>query len=303
MKRCTQLATWLGMVLLGLSALSPAAFGQGVLVWVNPPHPIPLPRPIPRPQPTPPPMSYKIKELDYHAKVVDQVAQVQVSQSFVNTGSAQMEVSFVFPLPYEGAIDRMTFMVDGKEYDAKILKAEEARRIYEGYVRQNKDPALLEWVGYGMFKTSVFPVPAGAERKVTLKFSQLLRKNNQLTDLLIPLSTAKYTSQPVEKLAINVSIETAAELKSVYSPTHAINVQRPDNKHATVKFEATNTIPTSDFRVLFDTVDGKLGASLISYRPDGNDEGFFLLLASPEVKAEKDERPAKTVIFVVDRSG
>ena len=136
-------------------------------------------------------MSYKIKELDYHAKVVDQVAQVQVSQSFVNTGSAQMEVSFVFPLPYDGAIDRMTFMVDGKEYDAKLLKKEDARRIYEGYVRQNQDPALLEWVGYGMFQTSVFPVPAGAERKVTLKFSQLLRKNHPLTDLFIPLSTGQ----------------------------------------------------------------------------------------------------------------
>ena len=303
MKRCTQLATWLGVVLLTLVVLSPAAFGQGVLVWVNPPHPIPLPRPIPRPTPTPPPMSYKIKELDYHAKVVDQVAQVQVSQSFVNTGSAQMEVCFVFPLPYEGAIDRMTFMVDGKEYDAKILKAEEARRIYEGYVRQNKDPALLEWVGYGMFKTSVFPVPAGAERKVTLKFSQLLRKNNQLTDLLIPLSTAKYTSQPVEKLAINVAVETSVEMKSVYSPTHAINVERSDNKHAVVKFEATNSVPTADFRLLFDTVDGKLGASVLSYRPDANDDGYYLLLASPEVKAENDEKPAKTVIFVVDRSG
>jgi Ca-activated chloride channel family protein len=311
MKRIAQLATWLGglgftrglgFMLLALAAASPA-FGQGVLVWVNPPHPIPLPRPIIRPQPTPPPMSYKIKELEYHAKVVDQVAQVQVTQSFVNTGSAQMEVSFVFPLPYDGAIDRMTFMVDGKEYDAKLLKKEDARRIYEGYVRRNQDPALLEWVGYGMFQTSVFPVPAGAERKVSLKFSQLLRKDHQLTDLMIPLSTAKYTSQPVEKLAINVSVESSIDLKSVYSPTHAINVQRPDNKHAIVKFEATNTVPTADFRLLFDTADGKLGASLLSYRPDANEDGFFLMLASPEVKAENDERPSKTVIFVVDRSG
>jgi Ca-activated chloride channel family protein len=197
----------------------------------------------------------------------------------------------------------MTFMVDGKEYDAKLLKKEDARRIYEGYVRRNQDPALLEWVGYGMFQTSVFPVPPGAERKVSLKFSQLLRKDHQLTDLFIPLSTAKYTSQPVEKLAINVNVESSIDLKSVYSPTHAINVERPDNKHAIVKFEATNTVPTADFRLLFDTADGKLGASLLSYRPDANEDGFFLMLASPEVKADNDERPAKTVIFVVDRSG
>jgi len=296
MKRVSLLAV------LGCFLLAGTAFGQGVLVVINPPHPIPLPRPIPRP-PSPPPMSYKIKELDYQAKVVDQVAQVAVTQSFVNTGSRQMEVSFVFPIPYEGAIERMTFMVDGKEYDAKLLPAKEARDIFESHVRKNQDPALLEWVGYGMFKTSVFPVPPGAERKVSLKFSQLLRKDRQLTDLIIPLSTAKYTSSPVEKLSIRAAIETSQELKNVYSPTHAVNVERPDNKHAVVKFEATNTVPTSDFRLLFDTADGQLGASVISYRPDTSDEGFFLMLASPQISQASDDRPAKTVVFVVDRSG
>ena len=298
MKRISLAA--LAFLLLGTAA----AFGQGVLIVIDPPHPVPLPRPIIRPRPAPPPpMSYKIKELDYHAKVVDQVAQVQVTQSFVNTGSAQMEVAFVFPIPYDGAIDRMTFMVDGKEYDAKLLAKDEARRIYEGYVRRNQDPALLEWVGYGMFQTSVFPVPPGAERKVSLKFSQLLRKDQKLTDLMIPLSTAKYTSSPVEKLSVNATIESSHEIKSVYSPTHAVNVQRPDNKHAIVKFEANHTVPTTDFRLLYDVNDGSLGASVISYRPDTSDEGYFLLLASPDIKATSDERPAKTVVFVVDRSG
>ena len=279
-----------------------AAYGQGVLIIVNPPHPVPLPRPVPRP-PSPPPMSYKIKELDYHAKVTDQVAQISVTQSFVNTGSRQMEVSFVFPIPHDGAIDRMTFMVDGKEYDAKLLDAKEARKTYEEHVRKSQDPALLEWVGYGMLQTSVFPVPPGAERKVSLKFSHLLRKDGKLTDLLIPLSTAKYTSAPVERLAIQVAIETAQELKSVYSPTHAVNVERPDSKHAVIKLEAKEIIPTTDFRLMFDTADGKLGASLVSYRPEAGDDGFFLLLASPEIKSEQTDRPAKTVIFVVDRSG
>jgi Ca-activated chloride channel homolog len=298
MKRIQTFA--LGLI---LSLLANVALGQGVIVVIDHPHPhpVPLPRPIPRPVPIP--ISYKIKELVYQAKVTDQVAQVQVSQSFVNTGSGQIEATFVFPLPYEGTVDRMTFMVDGKEIDAKILPAKQAREIYESYVRRNKDPALLEWIGYGMLKTSVFPIPPGAERKVTLKFSQLLKKTHQLTDLLIPLAAAKYTSQPLERLSIDASIESSIEIKSVYSPTHAANVQRPDNKHALVKFEATNVVPTADFRLLYDTADGKLGASLISYRPDANDEGYFLLLASPEVKTDSMERPAKTVIFVVDRSG
>lgn len=289
--------------LIASAAFSPgSAKAQGVLVVVNHPHPIPLPRPIPHP-PSPPTMSYKIKELDYAAKITDQVAQVSVTQSFVNTGSRQMEVSFMFPLPYDSAIDRMTFLVDGKEYEAKLLDAKEARKTYEEHVRKSQDPALLEWIGHGLLKTSVFPVPPGAERNVSLKFSQLLRKDGKLTDLIIPLSTAKYTSSPVEKLSIKAAIETTHELKNVYSPTHAVNVERPDSKHAVIKIEAKDIIPTTDFRLLFDTNDGKLGASVVTYKPEASEDGFFLLLASPEIKATSDDRPAKNVIFVVDRSG
>ena len=105
------------------------------------------------------------------------MAKVQVSQSFVNTGSRQMEVSFVFPLPYDGAIDRLTFLVDGKELTRQAARRKETRgEPYEEIVRKNSDPALLEWVGYGMFKTSVFPVPARREAERHASDSQLLRK-------------------------------------------------------------------------------------------------------------------------------
>ena len=146
-----------------------AARAQGLLIVVDPNEQVRLPRPIidlaaPHPCPMPPPpMSYNIKELDVQARLIDQVAQVQVSQTFVNTGSQPMEVAFVFPLPYDGAVDRMTLMIDGREYPAKLLDAKDARRMYEEIVRKNRDPALLEWMGTGLFRTSVFPVPAGAE--------------------------------------------------------------------------------------------------------------------------------------------
>src|SRR5690348_14523246 len=92
-----------------LALFASPLWAQGVLVIIDHPHPVPLPRPIiivpPRPTPEPP-MVYKIKELSMQARIADQIAQVQVSQSFVNTGSRQMEVCFMFPLPYDGAIDR-----------------------------------------------------------------------------------------------------------------------------------------------------------------------------------------------------
>lgn len=303
--RCYSLGT-LAIVLVALTSgsfLASTAMAQGVLI-IKSDQPVRLPRPILPPHPSPePPQSYKIKEIDVRASLVDQVAKVQVSQTFANTGSRPMEVSFIFPLPYDGAIDQLTLMVDGKEIPAKLLSKEEARKRYEEIVRQNRDPALLEWLGTGMFQTSVFPIPPGAERKLTLRYSQLCRQDHGLTDFLFPLSTARYTSHPVEKLTIELAIEATADIKNVYSPTHTADIKRPDAKHATVSFKAENSIPTSDFRLFYDAEAGKVGATLISFRPQKGDDGYFLLLASPEVKADSTERIAKTVVFVVDRSG
>jgi len=202
---CTRLSRWVTFVLFLLPALVRA---QGLLVVVDPTESVRLPRPIiiwpppsptPRPRPVPfpapePQVTYKVDSLEVNARIVDQVAKVEVSQSFENTGSRAMEVAFIFPLPYDGAIDRMTLMVDGREMPARLLSADDARREYENIVRKNRDPALLEWVGAGMFKTSVFPVPPGAKRTVSLHYSQLCRKQEGMTDFLFPLSTAKYTS-------------------------------------------------------------------------------------------------------------
>jgi len=268
-----------------------------------PPHPIPPPRP-PRPvPPPPPPQSYKIKELAVNATLQDQVAKVQLTQSFVNTGSRQMEVCFVFPLPYDGAIDRMTFMVDGKEYDAKLLDAKEARRIYEQHVRRNQDPALMEWMGTGMFKTSVFPVPAGAQRTVSLRYSQVCRKRNGLTELMFPLSTAKYTSHAVEKVSVRIAIDSQAKIKNIYSPSHSVDISRPGDRNAVVTFTRTNEVPTSDLVLMYDVGDAEIGASLLSYRPQADADGFFLLLLSPEIQGSKEKAIKKTALFVVDRSG
>jgi Ca-activated chloride channel family protein len=292
------------LALLGLLALPTFCSGQGILVDLRESHRYRIPRPIVRPQPRPTPDGpYAIKQLSVSARIADQVARVQVSQSFVNTGKQPIEVCFVFPLPYDGAVNQLTFMVDGKEYEAKLLGADEARRIYQSYVIRNQDPALMEWIGNGMFKTSVFPVPPGAERQVTLRYTQVCRATAGLSEFLFPLSTAKYTSQPVENVAIQVTIDSGVDLKNVYSPTHVVNIQRPTDRQATVKFSTTDETPSDDFRLFWDVGEQSLGASVLSYRPAGEEDGYFLLLVSPEIETTAERPTQKTVVFVVDRSG
>jgi Ca-activated chloride channel family protein len=247
--------------------------------------------------------TYEIREVGIDAKVRDQVAEVQISQVFHNPGSFQIESEFLFPLPEDGAVQSFVLLVDGRELPGRLMNKDEARRIYEEIVRSKRDPALLEYMGRGLYRTSVFPIPPGADRKVTMRYTQLCKRDRDVIEFAYPLSTQKFTSKPIVRLAINLSIQSKDAIKSVYCPSDDARIDRLGDRDVRVSLERHDVIPSADFRLVYTLNEGALGASVISYRPSYGDDGYFLLFASPAVKAPDTRPQPKTVVFVLDRSG
>jgi Ca-activated chloride channel family protein len=247
--------------------------------------------------------SYEIREVSIDARVRDQVAEVQISQTFHNPGSFQIESEFLFPLPEDGVVQNFVLLVDGRELAGKLMNKDEARRIYEEIVRTKRDPALLEYMGRGLYRTSVFPIPPGADRKVTMRYTQLCKRDRDLIEFSYPLGTQKFTARPIERLNVNTTITTKGAIKSVYCPSDDARVERLSDHEARVSLQRRDIVPANDFRLVYTLSEGAIGASVISYRSSPGDDGYFLLLASPEVKAPESRPLPKTVIFVLDRSG
>lgn len=268
---------------------APRAWPQGIIVDFRPGHPIAR--------------SYEVREVAVDARVRDQVAEVQVSQTFHNPGSVVLESEYLFPLPEEGAIQNFVLMVDGRELPGRLLPRDEARRVFEQIVRTQRDPALLEYMGRGLFRTSVFPIPPGADRKVTLRYTQLCRRDRDVVEFAYPFGTQKFTTKPIERLTLDLQIDSRQAIKSIYSPTTDTTIRRDGDHEARVRFEQRHVIPTADFRLVYTLADGKLGATVLSYRPSASDDGYFLVLASPEVTRAETRPEPKTVIFALDRSG
>src|SRR3981081_4296788 len=148
--------------------------------------------------------TFQVREGTLDARVRDQVAGVQVSQTFHNPGSFVLETEYLFPLPEEGAIQNFVLMVDGRELPGRLLPKDEARRSYEDIVRSKRDPALLEYMGRGLFRTSVFPIPPGADRKVTMRYTQLCKRDRDIVEFAYPFSTQKFTAKPIQKLSLSL---------------------------------------------------------------------------------------------------
>jgi Ca-activated chloride channel family protein len=265
------------------------AFGQGFLLDRRPHMPVA--------------QSFEITDVVVDARVREQVAEVQVSQTFHNPGSVQIESEYLFPVPEGVALENFVLMVDGKEMPGRLLPKEEARRIYENIVRSKRDPALLEYMGCGLLKTSVFPIPPGADRTVTMRYTQLLKRDRDVVEFSYPFGTQKFTAKPIRNLRLSASIDSKDAIKSIYSPSHELSSRRDDDHHATIKVEQHDVIPSTDFRVVYTLAEGTLGASVLSYRPTGSEDGYFLLLASPRVERGDEKPRPKTVVFVLDRSG
>ena len=260
------------------------------------------PRP---PRPTPPPLLYQVRQVDVNATVRDQIATVQLSQIFRNVSGRALEAQLLFPMPANAAISELTLLVDGREFTGRVLKKDEARRIYEDIVRRRRDPALLEYMGQGLFQTSVFPVPAGAERTVQIRYSQLLNRDAGLTSLLLPIGANRHARHPIGTMQINVQIDSREPLRSVYSPTHEVTIKRTGEHRATCQLTLNQVHAPDDLRLLFGVGKDSVGGNLISYWPqeDTVDSGYFVLLVSPGIEPSDAQPVPRSLVFILDRSG
>lgn len=234
--------------------------------------------------------------------IEDQVATTHIEQLFVNPNDWMLEGTYLFPLPAGAAVNELTMWVDGQAIDAKILQASEARDIYNQIVRQMRDPALLEYVGQDAIQANVFPIPAQGERLVEIEYSQVLSADNGLIHYTYPQSGDLYTHAPLENQSIRVQIESRQEIRAIYSPSHAVAIERDGPFRAVAGYEETRVRPSQDFELYYAVSPDEIGLNVLSYKEPGED-GFFLLLVAPTVEVDPDEIVARDVILVLDTSG
>ncbi len=282
-----------------VSCMTVAAMGDGFIVVRPQPRPVPVPQGHYRFAPL---------EVKYHHVEVEirgQVAVTKIDQVFHNPNNARLEGDYLFPMPEGANIRRFSMDVNGKMTDAELLDADKARQIYTDIVRSMKDPALLEYVGRGLYKCRIFPIEPKSDKRIQLEYTQLLTNDSGLIGYTYPLNTEKFSAAPIKSVSVKVDVQHDQALRSVYSPSHGVEVVRKDTRHATVGFEVENARPDTDFQLFFSVAppDDALGVSLLTYREESGEPGYFLLMASPGIVADDSRVVKKDVVFVLDTSG
>lgn len=258
------------------------------------------------PQPVPRwPYAFAPLEVTYHhvkVKIDGQVAVTSVDEEFYNPNAQRLEGTYLFPIPKGAQIDKFSMDIGGRQVEAELLPADKARSLYEEIVRKLRDPALMEYADRDVFRVRIYPIEPNGRKHITLSYTQVLKSDSGVVGYVYPLNTEKFSAKPIPSVSIQVELASDRPLKSIYSPSHSVEIKRHGEDRATIGYEAKDALPNTDFALYFAPEKAEVGVNLLAHKT-GDEDGYFLLLASPGMEAQEKKVLPKDVAFVLDTSG
>jgi Ca-activated chloride channel family protein len=275
---------------LGVTLAPVAASGQG---WIEPPPGVDR--------------GFAVERVrgEVHVRIEGRAALVEVSEWFRNDGPRVAEGHYLYPLPGDAVFRGFSLFQGDAELRGEIMDAQQARSIYEEIVRRRADPALIELAGQGLLRARVFPMEPGTERKVTLRYTQLLVRAGDALQLDWVGARPGRASADHERIgapasqrsptSFDVLVEGGAFLDP-FSPTHVLEVGRAGGKLAVRLSEEL----VGRLSLFFPLARDAIGVSVAAHRPPGED-GYAMLTLSPGRGAP--EQQPRDVTVVLDVSG
>lgn len=235
--------------------------------------------------------------------IEEQVAVTRIEQTFRNHTDRQLEATYIFPVPKGASVRGFTMWVEGKEVKGELLEADKARQIYTDIVRRTLDPGLLEYMGNNLIRLRVFPILPRQDQKLSISYTSVSPKENGLIEYLYPLKADSQAYTTLEKFTVKVELKSQHSIQNIYSPSHGITVQRPNDKQAIIGFEKDQAHLDRDFQLFYSAGGKDVGLTALTHRPSPGNNGYFMMLVSPRAELSKSQQVPRDMIFVMDTSG
>jgi Ca-activated chloride channel family protein len=253
----------------------------------------------------PPHGGVEIESVRARATIVDGAATTTLDIALNNPSARRAEAVLLLPVPAGAVVSAFAFEGPASEPTAEVLPADEARRLYDAIVAKVRDPALLEFAGYNLIRSSVFPVPPRGTQRARLTYEHLAPRFGERVDYVLPRSESLEARCPWE---IAVDLRSSRPISTAYSPSHETRTERLAPNHVTVRLAESAGLEPGPFRLSYLYETGAVTASIFAY-PDprigtGADGGYFLLMAGLPARIDDvSTRIKREVTIVIDRSG
>lgn len=284
------------------------------------------------------PIPFAPERSKYNVVVSDGLAELTVSQMFVNRFETASSIAYIFPLPHEGSVNAMKMYHDDSIYISKIYDKDIADSIFDSLENEGKSAALLIQERPNIFQQKIANIAPGDTTFIEVQVSLPLNYADSIYELRIPTMVApRYQSGKASRspwnppadvkgteLSINVLLQTGFAITQLESPTHPITISqaesnRPeldkinllDKNEQLTQLEnrcaiLTNseTYPNKDYVLRFKRSNAKTDVSLATYFDKTKNSGYFAMNIFPdETLAEDTIRSPREILIMFDISG
>ena len=233
------------------------------------------------------------------ATLADHVLRYEVEETFRNNGGTVQEADYMYPLPAGAAFQELQLSINGQLVSGEIMDAGRARSTYEEIVRRQRDPALVEWMGYGLLRARIFPINPGEEKRVLLRFQVIAPREGDA----IRVDYQRGSGHTFVATGAHDTRESSFSLRypksgrcNAYSPTQELQ-SRSSGSECTVDVGGEGAAVT----ILIPTPRSDRAAISMLANAPGSEDGFALITLTPPSGGAATV--PRDITFVLDVSG
>ncbi|HSU93143.1 MAG TPA: VIT domain-containing protein [Gemmatimonadaceae bacterium] len=249
-----------------------------------------------------PPVALERTSSNVRATLADHVLRYEVEETFRNRGATVQEADYMYPLPAGAAFQELQLSINGQLVSGEIMDAGRARSTYEEIVRRQRDPALVEWMGYGLLRARIFPINPGEEKRVVLRFQVIAPREGDA--IRVDYQRGSGRTLVATSADTHDARESSFTLRypntgrcNAYSPTQELQSRSSSGSQCVVDVSGEGAAVT----ILIPTPrTDRAAISVLANAPDSED-GFALITLSPP--AGRSATVPRDITFVLDVSG
>jgi Ca-activated chloride channel family protein len=184
----------------------------------------------------------------------------------------------------------------------EIMDAGHARSTYEEIVRRQRDPALVEWMGYGLLRARIFPINPGEEKRVVLRFQVIAPREGDAIRVDYQrgsgrtLVTSTSDTHDARESSFTLRYPKTGRCNA-YSPTQELQTRSSSGSQCEVNVGGEGAAVT----ILIPAPRTDRAAISVLANAPGSEDGFALITLTPPSRATTTV--PRDITFVLDVSG
>lgn len=265
-----------------------------------------------------------LKKTDLKIHINGILADVTVTQTYVNTGKHPINARYIFPAGTRAAVHGMTMTVGETTIRAQIKERRVARKTFETAKSKGQSASLLEQQRPNVFSMEVANILPADRVSVALHYTETISALEGTYEFVFPTvvgprygnrigNTAGDTQwasnpylapgvTPAGDFSVDLTLSGGMPVRVLSSPSHRIDTRWESTSTARVRLADDERFSGNrDFILRYRLDADTVTTGLLLY--EGAKENHFMLLVQPPERLKHETPAAREYVFILDVSG